>query len=80
MIFQIIIPVLLTALTIRMTMKSNYAQVQPSLQISLNSFPQVHVAVSSDSPAVGSALQQIVTSGGGVYEAIPDNVDFNDCK
>ncbi|XP_054277510.1 retinal-specific phospholipid-transporting ATPase ABCA4-like [Macrosteles quadrilineatus] len=74
----IIIPVLLTALTIRMTMKTNHSPVQPSLRISLNSFPQVHVAASSESPAIGSALQQIVTSGGGVYEAIPNNVDFND--
>lgn len=79
-LFQIAVPVALMAATVLQMMRQDYSPIQNLLEISLSSFPQVSVAVHSDSQTFSSAVQQIVTSEKATYIPVPRTTDLKDCE
>ncbi|KAG8270789.1 hypothetical protein J6590_077319 [Homalodisca vitripennis] len=70
----ILLPILMMIYTVTRFMEADITPLQPELQISVKSFPGVHVAVSSDVQATTSVLMNVL---GSTYEGIPTGTDFN---
>lgn len=79
-IFQTVVPILLTGYFFNRIMTVEYTPDQPSMLVSLASIPNVDVSVLSDDTKATNILRNIIQSGHATYNNISRGTDLKTCK